>query len=170
MRTSVAVCFLGGEGAGYRLKRILIVEDHVELLDVLAAILEQEYEVYTASDGAQALALIDKQPVDLILLDLMMPILDGASVVRTLRSRGDQTPVILLSAVLDLARWATELQAADAFPKPFDLSELEDRIARFFRTHGPGTGGGTPPAPPPPSHGAPGGSPPRSGGWHAQPA
>jgi len=130
-------------------QRILIVEDHVELLEALAAMLGENYQVFTAHDGGQALALLDQQPVDLILLDLMMPVLDGATVVRTLRRRGDQTPVFLLSAVYDLARWASELQVSAAFSKPFDPTALQDSIARFFRN-----GGSDGPPPPPVSPGS----------------
>jgi DNA-binding response OmpR family regulator len=113
------------------LPRILIIEDEPDLVLGLRNNLEYEgYEVITAQDGEQGLDLASQERPDLILLDIMLPRLSGLDVCRQLRSRGLQTPIIMLTArgqeidkVIGL-----ELGADDYVTKPFSLRELLARI------------------------------------------
>ena len=120
-------------------KRILVVEDEKNIVDILAFNLKRDgYEVLTAMDGAAGLALALEQDPDLILLDLMLPGLDGFEVCRRLREQGRTTPVIMLTAreeesdkVLGL-----ELGADDYITKPFSMRELLARVKANIRRTG----------------------------------
>ena len=117
-------------------KKILVVEDEKNIVDILAFNLKREgYEVVTAMDGAAGLALALAEDPDLILLDLMLPKLDGFEVCRRLREQGRTTPVIMLTAreeesdkVLGL-----ELGADDYITKPFSMRELLARVKANIR-------------------------------------
>jgi len=137
------------------LTRILIVEDDAAVAEALEMALEDEHEVAVARNGQEALARLAAQPVDVIVLDLMMPVMDGEELVQVLRKRGVRTPVIVASAGVDLRRRTVEMGAQDYLQKPYTLGDLLDKIAR----HGGGAGD--------PSGGEPGdspsGAPPASG-------
>ena len=117
-------------------KKILVVEDEKNIVDILAFNLKREgYEVVTAMDGAAGLALALAEDPDLILLDLMLPKLDGFEVCRRLREQGRTTSVIMLTAreeesdkVLGL-----ELGADDYITKPFSMRELLARVKANIR-------------------------------------
>ena len=117
-------------------KKILVVEDEKNIVDILAFNLKREgYEVVAAMDGAAGLALALAEDPDLILLDLMLPKLDGFEVCRRLREQGRTTPVIMLTAreeesdkVLGL-----ELGADDYITKPFSMRELLARVKANIR-------------------------------------
>ncbi len=117
-------------------KKLLVVEDEKNIVDILAFNLKREgYEVVTAMDGAAGLALALEEDPDLILLDLMLPKLDGFEVCRRLREQGRTTPVIMLTAreeetdkVLGL-----ELGADDYITKPFSMRELLARVKANIR-------------------------------------
>ena len=121
--------------------RILVVEDDLAILTGLSMNLRFEgYEVLQAQDGRQGLArAIDDEP-DLMVLDVMLPELNGFEVLRELRSRGRQTPVVMLTAkgqepdkILGL-----NLGADDYVVKPFGLQELLARIKAVLRRRYPG--------------------------------
>ena len=117
-------------------KKLLVVEDEKNIVDILAFNLKREgYEVVTAMDGAAGLALALEEDPDLILLDLMLPKMDGFEVCRRLREQGRTTPVIMLTAreeetdkVLGL-----ELGADDYITKPFSMRELLARVKANIR-------------------------------------
>ena len=117
-------------------KRILIVEDEENIVDILAFNLKREgYETVEAMDGATGLELALEKDPDLILLDLMLPKMDGFEVCRRLREAGRTTPVIMLTAreeetdkVLGL-----ELGADDYITKPFSMRELLARVKANIR-------------------------------------
>jgi len=117
-------------------KRILIVEDELNMRLGLKDNLEFEgYEVETAADGAEGLAVATESTFDLIVLDVMMPKMSGFDVCKQLRTKGITTPIILLTAkgeeidkVLGL-----ELGADDYITKPFSLRELLARIKAILR-------------------------------------
>ena len=117
-------------------KKLLVVEDEKNIVDILAFNLKREgYEVATAMDGAAGLALALEEDPDLILLDLMLPKMDGFEVCRRLREQGRTTPVIMLTAreeetdkVLGL-----ELGADDYITKPFSMRELLARVKANIR-------------------------------------
>src|SRR3954470_503111 len=114
---------------------ILVVEDEDTLRDELSYQLEQEgYRVVRASDGAEALNRFRKEKPDLILLDLMLPIMSGVEVTRVVRRESD-VPILILTArdsevdkVVGL-----ELGADDYVTKPFSLRELQARIRVLLR-------------------------------------
>ena len=117
-------------------KKILVVEDEPGIRLSLSDELESDgYQVFTAGDGETALAVAGRDKPDLILLDLMLPVLDGYEVCKKLRMRGDRTPIIMLTVkdkeidkVLGL-----ELGADDYMTKPFSLRELTARVKAVFR-------------------------------------
>jgi two-component system alkaline phosphatase synthesis response regulator PhoP len=117
-------------------KKILVVEDEPGIRLSLVDELETTgYQIFTAGDGETALALAGREKPDLILLDLMLPVLDGYEVCKTLRMQGDRTPIIMLTVkdkeidkVLGL-----ELGADDYMTKPFSLRELTARVKALFR-------------------------------------
>ena len=117
-------------------KRILIVEDEKNIVDILSFNLTKEgYETLEAYDGQAGLQLALEQNPDLILLDLMLPKMDGFDVCRNLRKENRSTPVIMLTAreeetdkVLGL-----ELGADDYITKPFSMRELLARVKANIR-------------------------------------
>lgn len=111
----------------HHLRPVLIVEDDIDILSSLAELLRDDgYDVVTAANGYQALAQVKAHEPELILLDLMMPQMDGWRFVRELRARIPQcrAPVVLMSAAPDLASEAERLGVAAWVPKPFRLDQL----------------------------------------------
>lgn len=119
-------------------KRVLIVEDETSIVDILTFNLTKEgYETLEAYDGATGLQLAREQDPDLILLDLMLPRMNGFDVCRSLREGGSATPVIMLTAreeetdkVLGL-----ELGADDYITKPFNPVEVSARVRSQLRRY-----------------------------------
>lgn len=120
-------------------EKILLVDDEPTLLETLALNLRTSgYEVVTASDGAAALEMANSESPDLIVLDLMMPELDGLTVCRSLRQASD-TPILVLTArtgELDKII-GLESGADDYMTKPFSLGELQARLRALLRRAGP---------------------------------
>ena len=120
-------------------EKILLVDDEPTLLETLALNLRTSgYEVVTASDGATALEMANAESPDLIVLDLMMPELDGLTVCRNLRQVSD-TPILVLTArtgELDKII-GLESGADDYMTKPFSLGELQARLRALLRRAGP---------------------------------
>lgn len=118
-------------------KRILIVDDEPRYLRLLEANLRTEgYEVVTASDGAQAVDVFSNQPIDLVLMDVMMPKLDGFGATQRIREFSN-IPIIILTAKgdeQDRVR-GLDLGADDYLVKPFSLREVEARLASLHRRH-----------------------------------
>ena len=116
--------------------RILVVEDNRNLATGLRNNLEIEgYVVDVAADGAEGLAAVRASPPDLVVLDLMLPGMDGYRVLRTLREEGIDTPVLILSARGEEADKVLgfHLGADDYVPKPFGLLELLARVDALLR-------------------------------------
>jgi DNA-binding response OmpR family regulator len=120
--------------------KVLVVEDSKRLGSFLKRALEEEgYVTDVAVDGATALAQAERIPYDVIVLDWMLPDVDGVSVCRTLRSRGVGVPIVMLTARAEVAERITGLDAGadDDIVKPFDLGEFLARIrARARREAG----------------------------------
>lgn len=115
---------------------ILIVEDEPDLLDNLKRLLESEqYTIETAVDGEEALDKIWNETHDLILLDIMLPLLSGLEVLREIRKGGIITPVLMLTAKADVKDkvHGLDLGADDYLAKPFSLSELLARVRALLR-------------------------------------
>ena len=116
-------------------KRILIVDDEPRYLRLLEANLRTEgYEVVTASDGAQAVDVFSNQPIDLVLMDVMMPKLDGFGATQRIREFSN-TPIVILTAKgdeQDRVR-GLDLGADDYLVKPFSATELLARVRAVLR-------------------------------------
>lgn len=116
--------------------RILYVEDSRKLREVVSAALRKSgYAVDVASDGEEALFHLENNSYDLAILDIMVPKLDGISLLTKIRSSGDQTPVLFLSAKDDIADRVKglEMGADDYLGKPFALEELIARVGVLSR-------------------------------------
>ncbi|MEZ4362385.1 MAG: response regulator [Kofleriaceae bacterium] len=117
---------------------ILVADDDAWIVRMIAAVLEKRgYAVQTASDGEEALALAEEQPPDLVITDVMMPKMDGWTLVKQLRSRAELAgvPVIFLTALAseeDRIR-GFRLGADDYMAKPFRFEELDLRVSRTLR-------------------------------------
>lgn len=109
---------------------ILVVEDNPDLRQFLYDVLADDYQVVLAEDGRSALAVVMKQPPDLIITDLMMPEMDGERFVRRLREAKSNIPVLVLSARADDALRETLLEelVQDYLTKPFSPQELRARV------------------------------------------
>lgn len=115
---------------------VLVAEDDVEIRTALERILKYEgYTPITVNDGAAALEAITEQEPDVIVLDVMMPFVDGLTVCRRLRERNDRTPVLMLTARHEVSDRVAGLDAGadDYLAKPFDLEELLARIRALLR-------------------------------------
>lgn len=124
-------------------KRILVVEDEDLIREMLVmALEEQDYEVITAADGQKAISLLQEAcsepvefPIDLVVLDLMLPLVNGLDICRLLRRQGNPVPILILSAkgsetdrVLGL-----EVGADDYLTKPFSMREFVARCRAMLR-------------------------------------
>src|SRR5215470_4137625 len=123
-------------------KKVLIVEDETDLVKLLKYNLEKEgFKVGYATDGSIALAEVRRDPPDLVILDLMLPGLDGLEVCRQLRrnDRFARTPVLMLSARSEEADRVVglEIGADDYVTKPFSTREIIARIRALLRRNEP---------------------------------
>lgn len=111
---------------------ILLVEDNAELLELMAKALRRRYNVYTAQDGSKALKKIAKKELDVVITDVVMPVMDGIELVREIKGNSDtaQLPVIMLTAKTenDNRNEAYRTGADDYITKPFRLDDLRLRI------------------------------------------
>ncbi|MFC0865438.1 response regulator transcription factor [Sphaerimonospora cavernae] len=116
--------------------RLLIVEDEPNILELLSASLRYAgFEVHSASNGTEAVAAAQRQRPDLIVLDVMLPDMDGFDIVRRMRGGGARTPVVFLTArdaTEDKIRGLT-LGGDDYVTKPFSLEEVIARIRAVLR-------------------------------------
>ncbi|CCQ17723.1 DNA-binding response regulator [Rhodococcus sp. AW25M09] len=118
---------------------VLVVDDDADVLSSLQRGLRLSgFTVITASDGAEALGVVSRSTPDAIVLDINMPVLDGASVVTALRAMGNDIPICVLSArsSVDDRIAGLESGADDYLTKPFVLAELVARIRAMLRRRG----------------------------------
>ena len=116
--------------------QILIVEDDKELSQLFQKVLEKNgYQVKSASDGAQALEVLDKEYIDLIISDIMMPVMDGYELVSELRSAGYQIPVLMITAKgsFDDMRQGFLSGSDDYMVKPVNVNEMVLRVGALLR-------------------------------------
>lgn len=122
---------------------VLIAEDDIELRNALERILAFEgYTHHSVRDGAAALSAVSELRPDVIVLDVMMPFVDGLTVCRQLRKRGDHTPILMLTARREVPDRVAGLDAGadDYMPKPFAMDELLARVRALLRRRSPGEG------------------------------
>ena len=116
--------------------RILICEDEIDLADGLCAILKgNKYSVDVVYDGEEALTYLEAENYDAVVLDIMMPKVDGITVLKTIRENGNSIPVIMLTAKSELDDKIVGLDsgADDYLTKPFEVKELLARLRAITR-------------------------------------
>jgi two-component system response regulator MprA len=116
--------------------RILVVDDEPAVRRALERALRLDsYDVELASDGREALDRLAEGPADAVILDVMMPGLDGLEVCRRIRSAGDRTPILMLTArdAIDDRVKGLDVGADDYLVKPFALRELQARLRALLR-------------------------------------
>ena len=115
--------------------RILVVEDDSALAQALTDTLSLSgYEVVNATDGEQALARLDRDQVDMVLTDVQMRPMDGRALLRNLRTRFHELPVLVMTAygTVEQAVEAMKLGAVDYLAKPFEVDDLIDKVERYL--------------------------------------
>jgi two-component system response regulator AtoC len=113
--------------------RILVVDDEVKMRRLLEmALKNMGHDVVQAADGAEAMVCFDEAPFDLVMTDLNMPRMDGMQLLRNLRERGEEVPVIVLTAfgTIETAVEAMKLGAADYIIRPFEMDTVELAVTR----------------------------------------
>ena len=127
-----------GENDERQKEKILLVEDNPDILQYLSDELGKRYHILKAGNGVEALAIIKEQEADLILTDVMMPVMDGLQLCKQIKQnlRTCHIPIIILSAKTDLKEQLEGLQvgADDYIPKPFSMAMLVTKIKNLFRT------------------------------------
>lgn len=117
-------------------ERVLVADDDRAVREAVERALELEgYEVVTAGDGVETLVLARRDSFSALVLDVMMPHIDGVAVCRVLRADGDRTPVLMLTARAGIPDRANGLDAGadDYLPKPFEVPELLARLRALLR-------------------------------------
>ena len=143
MGGSSSLLILRPGGAGYErcpmnqtMKRIVVIDDHPIVVKMLSNVLSTEYALVGESgDGEGGMRLAQTLQPDLVILDLGLPRLDGLTLLRRIRHRGRKTPVLVLTARVDIESrvQGLDLGADDYLPKPFALPELEARVRALLR-------------------------------------
>ncbi len=122
---------------GQRSAKILVVDDEEQIVEVVKAYLKREgYEVFTAYDGNEALKVFDKESIDFIVLDLMLPNLSGEDVCKRVRIKS-QVPILMLTAKVEEVDRINGLNigADDYLIKPFSPKELVARVNAILRRY-----------------------------------
>lgn len=116
--------------------RITLIEDEKQLANIVKKGLEEEgYSVDVAHDGEEGLYMVENYPSDVVILDVMLPLLDGFSILSSMRKKGIKTPVLLLTArdtITDKIK-GLDSGADDYLTKPFEFGELLARIRALIR-------------------------------------
>ncbi|MGW3913733.1 response regulator transcription factor [Streptomyces sp. NPDC005070] len=133
-------------------QNVLLAEDDRAIRHALERALTLEgYTVTAVADGVEALAQAHRTPPDVLVLDVMMPGIDGLQVCRVLRAEGDRTPILMLTALVETADRIAGLDAGadDYVVKPFDVEEVFARLRALLRRTGNAAFDEDTPAPPP---------------------
>lgn len=116
--------------------KILVIDDEIGVRETFHNILKDDYEVTTAEKGSEGLSLAEKEEMDLIFLDMVMPEIDGIEVLRRLKQKKIRTPVVIVTATKSIksAVEAMKLGAFDYLSKPFELDEITMVINRALES------------------------------------
>ena len=113
-------------------KRVLIADDDIQVRQLLTSILEKDYTVFTARDGKEAIDLAHNEKPDLILMDILMPNMDGYTACSVIKSNPEtrSIPLLMITGIgHELNRSLSEKMGADGYiTKPFDCQALQDKI------------------------------------------
>lgn len=118
---------------------LLIIEDETTILELLKAGFRYEgYQVLTAETGREGLTFLEKENVDLLILDIMLPDLDGFDLCQKIRAKGFDLPILMLTAKKEIQDRVTGLDAGadDYLTKPFSFEELLARVRALLRRYG----------------------------------
>ena len=117
-------------------QKVLVVDDEFEIRDVLSRFLTEEgYEIILASNGEEALELVERENPQVVLLDMLMPGIDGIETCKRLKENEKTRfiPVIMATALWDTLSEAIDAGAEDFVTKPFNLTELSHRVVSILR-------------------------------------
>ena|SRR5579859_7236731 len=112
--------------------KLLVVDDDEDIRELVARILRKEgYQVQTAGDGEEAMALIQREPIDLVVSDVNMPGMDGLSLLKMVKAIAGEIPVVLVTAggSLDAGMHAIDYGALSYLSKPVDAADLKRVVA-----------------------------------------
>lgn len=111
---------------------VLVVDDDSAILTLVSEVLvDAGYPVETACNGAEALCRLERTRPSVILLDMRMPVLDGWEFAEAIHARGLDVPIVAMTAASDAHRWADEIGAQGCLPKPFELDDLLNEVAKY---------------------------------------
>ena len=112
---------------------VLVVDDDPDLLEVVRRILDMSgYEVRCATNGLEAIDAIAQKKPTVVLLDMLMPVMDGWQCVRELRARyGHEIPIVIVTAAEHARARAAQVGITDVLPKPFDMDDLLRVVERY---------------------------------------
>ncbi|MBY0517539.1 MAG: response regulator [Bacteriovoracaceae bacterium] len=118
------------------MKRILLVDDDMDITRLLSEVLSESYLVSTASNGVEALFLIKNTNYDLVITDFSMPVMDGVKFLKILRKENETIKVVVSSADMEdvLHENFSGLRIEKFISKPFDLVNYEETIATIFKS------------------------------------
>ena len=117
-------------------RRVLVVDDDQDIRELLVSVLSDDgYEAASAQNGRDALDVLERWQADVVVLDLMMPVMDGWTFADRMHEKWD-IPIVVISAATDIKRHATSVGAAGVIPKPFEIDSLLPVIARVSKTSG----------------------------------
>jgi len=126
--------WLDVKGMATMRERVLVVDDDPIIRTLVGAVLaDEDYDVETVRDGAEALAAIDRNPPAVMLLDMRMPVLDGWTVAQRLHERGHRVPTVVMTGAEDAPECCATVQADSYLGKPFVLDELLSAVALALR-------------------------------------
>ena len=117
--------------------KILIVDDQLGIRILLNEVLQKEgYDTYQAANGVQALELANKDKLDLVLLDMKIPGMDGIEILKRLKEIDQEIKVIIMTAYgeLDMIQEAKDLGALTHFAKPFDIHDIREAVKNYLES------------------------------------
>jgi putative two-component system response regulator len=130
-----------------RQAHVIVVDDEPSIREICADVLSSEgYQVSTAKNGQEAVDIMAQEPIDLVLMDIMMPVMDGLSACKAIKAdeRTRDVPVVIMSAAHNLRERVSEVHciAEAVVPKPFDFDQLLETVGRLICgcKHAPGWG------------------------------
>lgn len=111
-------------------KKILLVDDEPRMLESLSALLEDDYMTYKATNGLEAIDVLRKNDMDAIILDIVMPDMNGLDFLKKLREEGNKVPVIIVTgkSCLEYAEKSAHLMVSGYFCKPYDIDRIMRRL------------------------------------------
>ncbi|WP_096185899.1 response regulator [Evansella halocellulosilytica] len=117
-------------------KKLLIVDDQFGIRVLLTEVFEKDgYDTLQASNGKQALKIVEENEPDLILLDMKIPGMDGLEILREIKKMGAKSDVIMMTAYgeLEMINEAMDLGALTHFAKPFDIDEVKEKVKNYLK-------------------------------------